>query len=147
MKVLIPLVVLAVVIGGAMVWLRLRQPDPAWHVDPMTVTKPATPNNWLLAPGGDGPVITLPLPVDQAAARVAGIAAQTPRTVVLAGQGDHVTYLTRSALMGFMDTTSVRITPTDTGSEIALFALSHSGGYDWGVSQKRATDWADRLTR
>ena len=141
--------VIAAVLAAADAWVRLAPSDPAvWHVDPLTVAKPATPNAWLLREGdGDAPPLVLALPPDQAAARVAAVALATPRTQVLAGQGDWVTYVTRSALWGFPDFTSVRVVPADGGSQIVIFARSRFGKGDMGVNRARVEDWAARLAQ
>ncbi|MDT8855649.1 DUF1499 domain-containing protein [Paracoccaceae bacterium Fryx2] len=147
MKTLAVILGLVVVLLGAVaVWVRVAPTDTAvWHVDPATAAKPDKPNHWLLRADGEAPALQLALPPDQAAARLAEIAAATPRTIVLAGQGDHVTWVTRSALFGFPDYTSVRITPTAAGSEVTIFARARFGYSDMAVNRKRVEDWAARL--
>ena len=122
--------------------------DPAvWHVDPATVTDRGAENSFLLAAGGDAGPLELALPPDQASARLEAVALATPRTTRLAGQGDFITYLTRSAVVGFPDYTSVRILPTATGSEVLIFARSRFGENDFGVNRARVEDWVARLTQ
>ena len=133
---------------GLAAWVRLAPSDPAvWHVDPETVTERGPRNSYLLAPGGDAPPLELPLPPDEVAARLEEIALATPRTVRLAGQGDFVTYVTRSAAFGFPDYTSVRIRPTATGSQVLIFARSRFGDSDLGVNRARVEAWMARLTQ
>ena len=145
-KLTLGLGVLALLGFGA--WVRLAPSDPAvWHVDPATVTDRGAENSYLLAAGGDAGPVEVPLPPDQAAARLDAIALATPRTTRLAGQGDFVTYLTRSAAMGFPDYTSVRILPTATGSQVLIFARSRFGQKDFGVNRARVEDWVARLNR
>ncbi len=141
--------VLVAALVAADAYVRLAPSDPAvWHVDPLTEARPATPNFYLLRVGdGDAPPLFLPLPPDQAAARVQAVALATPRTQVLAGQGDWVTYVTRSKLWGFPDYTSVRILPVDGGSEVAILARSRFGKGDMGVNRARVEDWAKRLAQ
>jgi uncharacterized protein (DUF1499 family) len=132
---------------GLAAWVRLAPSDPAvWHVDPETVTERGPRNSYLLAPGGDAPPLELPLPPDEVAARLEKIALTTPRTVRLAGQGDFVTYVTRSAAFGFPDYTSVRIRPTATGSQVLIFARSRFGDSDLGVNRARVDAWIARLS-
>ena len=132
---------------GFAAWVRLAPSDPAvWHVDPGTVTERGPRNSYLLAPGGDAPPLELPLPPDQVAARLEAIALATPRTTRLAGQGDFVTYVTRSAAFGFPDYTSIRILPTVTGSQVLIFARSRFGDGDLGVNRARVEDWIARLS-
>ena len=130
-------------------YVRFASSDPAvWHVDPQTAAKPATPNFYLLRDGdGDAAPVFLPLPPDQAAVKVQAVALATPRTSVLAGQGDWVTYVTRSKLWGFPDYTSVRILPAEGGSQVLIFARSRFGKGDMGVNKARVEDWAARLAQ
>jgi len=145
-KLILGIAVLALL--GFAAWVRLVPSDPAvWHVDPATVTDRGAENSFLLAAGGDAGPLELPLPPDEAAARVDAVALATPRTTRLAGQGDFVTYLTRSAVVGFPDYTSVRILPTATGSEVLIFARSRFGESDFGVNRARVEDWVARLTQ
>jgi hypothetical protein len=132
---------------GFAAWVRLAPSDPAvWHVDPGTVTERGPRNSFLLAVGGDAAPLELPLPPDQVAVRLESIALATPRTVRLAGQGDFVTYVTRSAAFGFPDYTSIRIRPTATGSQVLIFARSRFGDGDLGVNRARVENWIAKLT-
>ena len=131
---------------GFAAWVRLAPSDPAaWHVDPETVTDRGARNSYLLAAGGDAAPLEVPLPPDQVAARLEAIALSTPRTTRLAGQGDFVTYITRSAAFSFPDYTSVRILPTATGSQVLIFARSRFGDSDLGVNRARVESWLARL--
>jgi len=131
---------------GMQAAIRLAPSDPAiWHVDPALVAVPETPNHWLLRADGNAPPLLLPLPPDQAAARLEAIALATPRTRRLAGQGVHVTYITRSPFWGFPDYTSVRITATPTGSAVVMFARARFGTSDMGVNRRRVEDWIAQL--
>lgn len=58
-----------------------------------------------------------------------------PRTEVLAGSLDdgHLTYVTRSAVFGFPDLTTVELR----GDEIRMFARLRYGASDLGVNRKR----------
>jgi uncharacterized protein (DUF1499 family) len=137
---------LALLLGAAALWVRLAPSDPElWHVDPSTVTGRNPRNSYLLAPGGDAPAVQVAMPPDQTAERLASIALATPRTRVLAGQGTFVTYLTRSALWGFPDFTSVRILPSGDGSEVLVYARSRFGDGDAGVNRARVKRWLDTL--
>ena len=131
---------------GLAAWVRLAPSDPAvWHVDPETVTDRGARNSYLLAAGGDAAPLEVPLPPDQVAVRLEAIALSTPRTTRLAGQGDFVTYITRSAAFGFPDYTSLRILPTATGSQVLIFARSRFGDSDLGVNRARVESWLARL--
>jgi hypothetical protein len=131
---------------GLLAYIRLAPSDASWHVDPTTVTASAKPNHWLVAGGGDVPAVGLAMTADAAATKLAAIAMATPRTELLAGQGLQTTWITRSAIMGFPDYTSVTITPTATGSVIALYARSRFGQSDFGVNRARVERWLNDLT-
>lgn len=135
----IVLLALAALVAGA-AWVRLAPVDPArWHAD-------------LGAPGfsPDGGVLVCLAPDQQAGdpagtlARLEVIARATPRTEQIAGSvGEgHVTWMTRSRLVGFPDFTTAQILP-DRG--LCLFARQRFGSYDWGVNAKRLEDWQAAL--
>jgi len=134
------------VVAGFALWVRTAPSDPDdWHVDPLTVTERGKLNSFLLAEGGDAPALRLAMAPAEAAARLEALALATPRTRLLAGQGEFVTYMTRSWLWGFPDYTSVRIIPVAGGCEIAIFARSRFGESDLGVNRKRVEDWVRQL--
>ena len=139
----------ALALGLVVGWVRLAPSDPArWHVDPLSVTARGARNSFLLrdGAGADGPALRLNLPQAEVAARLAAIAAAAPRTQVLAGQGDFVTWVTRSALWGFPDYTSIRISPDGAGSSVAVFARARFGDSDLGVNRARVEDWLRQLS-
>jgi uncharacterized protein (DUF1499 family) len=131
---------------GVLAYIRLAPSDASWHVDPATVTAPAKPNHWLVADGGDAPAVALTMTPDQAATKLAAVAMATPRTDLLAGQGVHTTWITRSAIMGYPDYTSILITPTATGSAVAIYARSRFGQSDFGVNRARVESWLKQLS-
>lgn len=147
MKVVALLAGLAVLaLAGFAVWVRIAPSVPEkWHVDPLTVTERGKLNSYLLADGGDAPALRVEMAPAEAAARLEAIALATPRTRRLAGQGEFVTYVTRSRLWGFPDYTSVRFVPVAGGCEIAIFARSRFGESDLGVNRKRVEDWVRQL--
>lgn len=72
-------------------------------------------------------------------ARLDKVARATARTRVLAGSVEEgmVTYITRSAVIGFPDYTTVR----QEGDTLTLFARLRFGRSDFGVNAKRADAW------
>ncbi len=141
------LIVVALLLIGTLTYVRLSPNDAAAaHVDPTTVANPATPNFWRLADGGSGPAVVVPLAPDVVAARLTAIATATPRTTLLAGADLHTTWVTRSALMGYPDFTTVLIAPAGTGSTVSIFARSRFGQSDMGVNRARVEDWVARLS-
>lgn len=135
----------ALALAGAAA-VRLWPVSPTWHEDPATVAPPRADNHWLLRDGdGNGPSLRIAQPPEAVARRLAEVAAATPGTRRIAGEGLWTTWLTRSRLMGFPDTTSVLIRADGEGSEVLIYARSRLGGYDWGVSRARAEAWAAAL--
>jgi uncharacterized protein (DUF1499 family) len=142
------LVLVAVIVVGLVAWVRLAPADPAvWHVDPVTVVKPAKSNNWLVRDGADAPAVTLSMPPDQVMAKLDAIARATPRTELLADDGGSKTWITRSALMGYPDFTSIRAEPVGQGTRVTLFARARFGESDFGVNRARAENWLAQLVR
>jgi len=142
--------VLVVLAAAGTAWVRLAPSDPRrWHVDPMTVEKPAYPGHYLLRPeGGDaaGPVFD----TDPQAlmAQLHDVATAEPRVLVLAGSvaDGHVTYIARSRLMGFPDYVSVRAIPAEGGgARLAIFSRLRFGSDDMGVNRARVERWLDAL--
>lgn len=76
-------------------------------------------------------------------ARLDAIARATPRTQVLAGsvQDGMVTYVTRSAVMGFPDYTTI----AQQGDRIILYARLRFGRSDMGVNAARLDSWLAAL--
>lgn len=128
-----------VLLAGAALWVRLAPSDPArWHTDP--------------AAGAEGPnshvaKTYVALPPAAALAALDRVALATPRTRRLAGSPEEarITYITRSALWGFPDYTTVAALEEGEGSTLVLHARSRFGGHDWGVNAACVTDWLGRL--
>jgi uncharacterized protein (DUF1499 family) len=131
---------------GVLAYIRLAPSDAAqWHVIPADIPISTRPNHWLVSPTGyDRPVMIL-APPDAVAAKLAAIAMATPRTELLAGQGVHTTWITRSAIMGYPDYTTILIAPTATGSEVSIYARSRFGRSDFGVNRARVESWIKQL--
>ncbi len=94
---------------------------------------------------GDGPgraVRAVPDDVDTLE-RLDAIIRDTPRTTVLAGSVDEgmITYITRSALWGFPDYTTV----ARQGDQIVLYGRLRFGKSDLGVNAKRLDGWLAQL--
>jgi len=134
--------VAAVVIAalGLVLWVRLAPFEGArWHVDPGAAPDPATPNFARLD-------MVVPLPPADAATRLAEVAAASG-AVVVAGGGQHVTFVNRSSLMAYPDYTSVRLSEVDGGTRIEAFARARFGHSDMGVNRARLGRWQAELTR
>lgn len=128
-------VVIALGAAGFAGYVRLAPDDAAaWNVDPTTAPDPTTPNFARLAPGEvtGTDVATLAKRVDDAMQAM-------PRTHILAGSAGsgQVTYITRSALMGYPDYTSIRVFQDGDHAALAAFARSRYGKSDLGVNSAR----------
>lgn len=149
--------ILIALIGGAFGAVRLAKHDPdAWHVDPLTAPSPSSPNSHRVGPAegalgatvaadGDAPVVGST--VAELAAAFDSVATGSPRVEIVAGSAadGHVTYVQRSATVGYPDYISVRFFETEDGSAtFAAFSRSRYGHSDLGVNEKRLTDWVAR---
>lgn len=133
-KSIILAVVLLVVATDA--YVRLAPFDAAkWNVDIETArTK---------APYGYGTTLTTAEPAETALTHMARIAADTPRTRVLAGspQEGRISFVTRSLLWGFPDITTVSAQQQDGETQVSIFARQRFGSNDHGVNKARVQNW------
>lgn len=125
--------VLLVALAGAL-YIRLAPSDPArWHRMPEDVT-----------PGdGAGHAMRVVEAGAGGLARLHRIVMDTPRTEVLAGSVAEgtITYVTRSAVMGFPDYTTVRAAD----GRIELYGRLRFGRSDFGVNAARLDAWLERF--
>jgi len=140
MRVKMFLALSAVVIIALLAYIRLAPSDPAvWNI--ALNPRPAI----LAAPSPDA-VVTLKggaymdLPADSLPA-LKSVAASTPRTKILTETPDHITWITRSKLIGFPDYTTAQITPAG----VSVYARLRFGGDDMGVNAARLTAWRGSL--
>lgn len=140
MKVNMMFTLFLIAVIALMAYIRLAPSDPArWHIalDP----RPA-----ILATASPEAVVTLPnsaymdLPANSFAA-LKSIAAATPRTEILTETPDHITWITRSRLIGYPDYTTAQITPMG----LTVYARQRFGSGDWGVNAARLTAWRAAL--
>lgn len=127
-----------VLVAGIAIYIRVAGDDVArWHVQP----EPA-----LAVPIAAG-VVEIPrgavLRIAGGAGglvRLATVAAQTPRTTLLAGSVDRgrMTWVTRSALWSFPDYTTAQILPD---GSVAVWARQRYGKGDHGVNAARLRIW------
>src|SRR6056297_2625384 len=126
------LAILVLLFLAGTAYVRLAPTDPAlWHVDPAAAETGA--GRFVVRPqGGDiaGPV--LPMPPAEALAAIDAVARATPRTRLLAGSPEEgrVTYVTRSALWGFPDYTTVEAVPAEGGAALVIYARLRFGESD-----------------
>ena len=126
-------VILALVIAG-LAYIRLAPSEPSrWHVPPKVSGDQdfSAGVKRLVAAGPDG------------LARLDAIIRATPRTRVLAGSVEEgmITYITRSAVFGFPDYTTVR----QVDDKLAIHARLRFGRSDLGVNRARVDGWLAAL--
>ncbi|MEM6480629.1 MAG: DUF1499 domain-containing protein [Pseudomonadota bacterium] len=135
MRVLTILSVLGLLAVVAMAgYVRLAPSDPArWHGVP----------NGLEEGNGAGYALRRIEAAPDTLSAIDEIARATPRTTVLAGsvEAGMITYVTRSALMGFPDYTTVARSEDD----IVLYARLRFGQSDLGVNAARLDAWLKAL--
>lgn len=143
-------VVVAVTVAGA-IWFRMAPDDPAiWHVDPVTAQRADSPNQYIVAPEGLRPDADRTAKVHSGTARdllfqfdsVAG--ASSTR---LAGslEDGHITYVQRTAIMGYPDYISVKAVEVEGGAALAIYSRSRFGKSDFGVNQDRIDRWLAQI--
>ncbi len=128
--------VVALVLGFA-VFVRLAPLDAArWHVDPANAPGPGPEGSYRVT-------LSVQQPPTDILAALDAIAMATPRTFRLAGSvaEGRITYVTRSALWGFPDVTTVEARSTDAGTELSIFARVRFGQGDMGVNRARVASW------
>lgn len=131
MKWLFGLVVLVALVGASLaIYARSLSSDPTqWHVMP---NKPRDINE-------AGGAIRYATDTGVSLAQLDQIIRATPRTTVLAGSVDEgmITYITRSAVFGFPDYTTVR----QDGPQITIYGRLRMGYADLGTNAKRIDGW------
>lgn len=148
---------LVLIVAGGMAYIRLAPSDPArWHVDPGYAIEfggltafPPGPESVIQLEGGARAMITLfETTSDEALAALDAIALSSPRTRRLAGSVEEgrITWITRSAVMGFPDYTTAEARPSGSAVNIDLHARLRFGRSDFGVNAARLRDWLGQLT-
>lgn len=131
---------LLVLVAGVMAYVRLAPSDPAdWHVDLAAGTTPKA-HVFCIRPGSRYDVQGDPKAL---LARLDAIALAAPRTVRLAGSAEEgrITWVSRSALMGYPDYTTAQVM----GPGLCIAGRQRFGSEDWGVNAARIGDWAQEL--
>ena len=137
---LILLVLAGSAVLAAALWFRLvPMPADTWHVEPAAVTPPSHLNHDLRV-GARAPVFEASPEV--AAAMLADVAsAEGARIIAGDPASGHVTYVVRSAIMGFPDAISVRLVPDGHGTRMELYSRARFGQSDLGVNTARMDRW------
>jgi len=144
--------VLALAAGYAVV--NLSGHDPArWHVDPAGIALRGTPNEVLAAPPGttaaEPHIETRLRPETPRAllARFDAVARAAPRTRAIAGSvaDGMLTYVQRSAVIGFPDYVTAKAVPAEDGAALVVYSRSRYGHGDFGVNRARVERWLGAL--
>ena len=142
------LAVLVLLIGGAMIYVRLAPSNPvAWHTDPTAATAPAR-GGWLIRPeGGSGAAPVFATDPAALLAALDKVAMAGPRTLRLAGSVEEgrITYISRSRLWGFPDYTTVTTVAVGEGAAPVIWARQRFGAEDLGVNRARVEGWLTQL--
>jgi hypothetical protein len=150
----------ALVLLAAVGVVRRAPDDPErWHEDPVTADVGDRPNWFRLTPPdapvdhrseqeGVSPVVDVP--VERLAAVFDDVASTDDRVRRLAGSpaAGFVTYVQRSAVVGFPDYISVRFMPSGAGrSTLAVYSRARYGYSDGGVNTQRVRRWVDETAQ
>lgn len=131
-----------IAVAGLMAFVRLAPDDPArWHVALPPLEDEAAPGVSEV-PGGAVGFVPTATPGD-ALARLAEVAAATPRVRLLAGEvaSGRITWVARSAVWGFPD----YITAEAGTGGVRLWSRQRYGRGDLGVNAARLADWLGRF--
>ena len=145
--------VLAILGFVGLVVVRSAEHDPdVWHVDLADIARTGKPNDALAAPVGTTrvePDIVLSVstkPSIELLAALDTVARAAPRVEVVAGgvEARKITYVQRSAIIGFPDYISVSTIETSDGNGLILWSRSRYGYSDLGVNRARLERWLGR---
>lgn len=140
--------------------VRRAPDDPQrWHQDPVTADVGDRPNWFRLTPAqtpvdhqrdqeGISPVVDVP--VERLAAVFDDVAMSDERVQRLAGSPAEgfVTYVQRSAVVGFPDYVSVRFVEGEGGtSTLVVYSRARYGYGDGGVNRDRVRRWVEQTTQ
>ncbi|MBU2936938.1 MULTISPECIES: DUF1499 domain-containing protein [Pacificibacter] len=131
---------LIIVFLAALAYVRLSpMVVDRWHVDPFEIDPPKEGGVLQRFSSQMGAIATLE------AYKTAALA--TPRTVVLAGSPSEgrMSFVTRTALWGFPDVTTIAVRETADSVDVAIFARLRFGKSDLGVNGKRVTAWRAKV--
>lgn len=144
---------LVVALAGA-IYVRTVSDDPAqWHVDPTVAERTGRPNDFLVAPPSfsaavpDVEAAVHALPPRELLFLLDSVASQSAGASILAGSLDDlwITYVQRTAIIGFPDYISVKAVQVEGGSALVIWSRSRFGHSDMGVNRKRIETWLSQI--
>lgn len=128
---------------GLLAYIRLAPSDPAvWHISPVTAAEVGQGTclaSITTVKGGARSACRSSDTPETLLSRLDQTAMATPRTTRLAGspRSGRITWITRSALMGYPDYTTAEATQTPTGTRLDIHARQRFGEADFGVNAAR----------
>ena len=132
---------------GLLAFIRLAPSDPAiWHISPVTSSEAGQgpcAAAIITQPNGARAACLSPDTPESLLAKLDATALAPPRTTRLAGtpQTGRITWITRTAWVGYPDYTTAEATLTPTGTRLDLYARQRFGGADFGVNTARLKSW------
>lgn len=123
-----------------------------WDIDPSTVSRSSSPNDFLVAPAGTtkananetSPVFEMTPEV--LLDRFAGVVLAEPKTRELSEPGSAIrTFVQRTPLVGFPDYVTAKAVPNGEGASLIIYSRSQYGHSDLGVNEQRIRSWMDKL--
>ncbi|GFE64046.1 DUF1499 domain-containing protein [Litoreibacter roseus] len=142
------LILVVLLLVAAMLYVRFAPIETAsYHVDPGSIAQSGADGQFSVAPGGDlEPQIYERSPAEIASA-LETIIVDTPRTRLVEGAlaDGQATYMTRSALWGFPDITTIRLEEQDGKTQLTAIGRLVYGQKDFGVNEARVRSWIDAL--
>lgn len=136
-----------VALGGAAL-VRLSPMEAAdWHVDPVATPRTGKPNDLRVGPGGDRPAVVAEGTPEALLTRLDAVAMAEPRVERLAGSASEgrITYVQRSALMGYPDAITVEAVPDGGNARLHVWSRSRYGQSDMGLNAARVDRWLGAL--
>lgn len=127
------------------------------HVDFQSLTRPRSPNTYLLAPAGlcgaatpDGEAPVFDMPISSLFRAVKGVvsARRDWTSVMIDDEASQISFVPVSRLMRFKDDVSVKVLPVAgdaAKSTLAIYSASRVGYSDMGANAKRVGALLDRL--
>lgn len=149
--------VLAIIVLVVLVGLYVRFAPvsvSAYHIEDVSAHLAAgRGGNFSVGDGGDIAAVQSPVALEALGPRLSDlIVNSTPRTTLLAGslsEGDSdrqvATFVTRSALVGYPDITTVQLDRIEGGTQVLMNGKQVYGLEDFGVNEKRMRGWLEAI--
>ncbi len=144
------------VIGAFYVRAVTASHNPAdWHIDPLTVERPTSPNTYFVAPQSmvdaqvDKESAVYAVPAAIMARAFNDYVLTQPNTLVVDGQVEDlwITYVQRTPTLKMPDYITVKFIDLEDGkSTIAIYSRSRFGYGDMGVNKARVDMWLQSLS-